>query len=114
MVSQVESLASGHAQRTVKFNELTDKVDKQSFKLDDLSARLHELTVQVQTLREALMGIAPGQDRSFIDRTTRLVQQVESGGWFFNGLIGTAKVVIAIGAIIGGWYAAVRFGLMGN
>ena len=72
-----------------------------------LNVKTHKL---VSDLHAALMEPQAGYDRSLLDRMAAVTISIESGDRTLKTVVKFAQIVGAIGVIVGGFYAAVRFG----
>ena len=93
--------------------DLAQRLDAMEMQQIAMHKAQDQTSLLVKEIYDALMKQQPGQEGSFLDRATNLLINVESGSRMFGFLIGVAKVVIAVGALIAAWFAAVKFGLTG-
>lgn len=70
-----------------------------------------ETAALVKEIHDVLMNHQPGQEGSFMDRATTLLLNVESGGRLFGWVVSAGKFVVAVGVIIAGVTATIKFGL---
>ena len=72
-----------------------------------LNVETHKL---VRDLHKALMEPQAGYSSSLLDRMASVTISIESGDRTLKTIVKFAQIVAAIGIIVGGFYAAVRFG----
>ncbi len=65
---------------------------------------------QVADLHRALVEPQPGHSRSLLDRMAEVTIAIESGDRTMRTLLRLAQFVAAAGAVVGTFWAAVRFG----
>lgn len=87
----------------VKVHDLNDKVDEWQTDRESMMRMLRDL-------HDALMKPQPGHSRPLLERMASVTIAAETGKAAGERVIWWAKVFAAVGAIVSGFYAAVKFG----
>lgn len=111
-----EGMASPLSQAKV-IAELASRIDKMELQQEQTARaakataeKVDAVAAQVQKIYDALMAPQPGYDkRSFLDRATELLLDVESSSRVFAFVVATGKIILAVGALIGAGAAGVAF-----
>lgn len=80
--------------------------------IDAAEARAQQQIIgpKIMEMHGALMMPQPGHDKCLLDRMAAVTISVETGDRSMRAIVRTAQLLVAVGALVSAFYAAVKWG----